>query len=265
MFVDDVDAPVLTTNDRHHLERVLRVRVGDVVVVSDGVGRWRSGSLGDAGVVVPSADVKVAARAEPAITVAFAITKGERPELVVQKLTELGVDRIVPFTAARSVARWEGDRAAGHVERLRRVARESAMQCRRAWLPEVLDLATLLMSPAGWRGAGFADRGGAPPSLNRRTVLIGPEGGWTDDERGCGLPTVGLGSHVLRAETAAIASAALLSALRARLVVGFGCPNDHVASLPHRSLSRRVLVGSDRTGHTRRDDLGQHGRIGRNR
>lgn len=217
VFVDDVEVPMLTTNDRHHLERVLRVRIGDDVVVSDGAGRWRSGSLGDAGVVVPSADVEVAPRAEPRITVAFAITKGERPELVVQKLTELGVDRVVPFTAARSVARWEGDRAAGHVERLRRVARESAMQCQRAWLPEVADLATFADAVA-LPGASIADRDGAPPSLDRPTVLIGPEGGWTDDERGCGLPTVGLGSHVLRAETAAIAAAVLIGALRARLV-----------------------------------------------
>lgn len=217
MFVDDVDSPLLTTNDRHHLERVLRVRVGDDVVVSDGVGRWRSGSLGDAGVVEPSADVEVVARAEPSITVAFAITKGERPELVVQKLTELGVDRVVPFMATRSVARWEGDRAAGHVERLRRVARESAMQCQRPWLLEVADLATfadVITLP----GAAIADRDGAPPSLNRPTLLIGPEGGWTDEERRCGLPTVGLGSHVLRAETAAIAAAALVGALRARLL-----------------------------------------------
>jgi 16S rRNA (uracil1498-N3)-methyltransferase len=217
VFVDDVDAPTLTTNDRHHLERVLRVRVGDDVVVSDGGGRWREGKLGDAGAVEPTDAVQVAARREPEITIAFAITKGERPELVVQKLTELGADRVVPFTASRSVARWSGDRAIGHVERLRRVARESAMQCRRAWLPEVAELTTFEAATT-LPAAVLADRDGAPPSLDRATVLVGPEGGWTDEERACGLGTIGLGDHVLRAETAAIAAVTLLGGLRARLI-----------------------------------------------
>jgi len=142
----------------------------------------------------------------------------------VQKLTELGVDRIVPFAAARSVARWDGDRAERHVARLRKVAREAAMQCRRAHLPvvdDVVDFATAAAIP----GACLADAGGAPPSLDRAVVLVGPEGGWSDEERSAGLPTVGLGAHVLRAETAALTAGALLGALRAGLV-------DHAGSLP---------------------------------
>ena len=74
---------------------------------------------------------------EPGLTVAFAPTKGERPEWVVQKLTELGVDRIVPLISERSVIRWAGERGTGAVERLRRVAREAAAQSRRVWLPDV--------------------------------------------------------------------------------------------------------------------------------
>jgi 16S rRNA (uracil1498-N3)-methyltransferase len=217
VFVDDVDAPALADTDRHHLERVLRVRTGDPVVVSDGAGAWRFGTLGAAGVVDPTDEVQRADRVEPAITVAFALTKGERPELAVQKLTEVGADRIVPFTAARSVVRWDAGRVAGHLERLRRVAREAAMQCRRAWLPEVGDLLTFDAASA-LPGAALADAGGAPPTLDRPTILVGPEGGWTDAERDCGLPAVALGPHVLRAETAAIAAATLLAALRERLV-----------------------------------------------
>lgn len=217
VFIDDINAPRLSTDDRHHLERVLRLRVGDPLVVSDGAGRCRAGSLGDSGAVVPIAEIELVARARRTITVAFAITKGERPELAVQKLTELGVDWIVPFVAARSVARWDGDRAKGHLQRLRRVARESSMQCRRAWLPEIADLASFAEA-AALPGASIADRDGSPPTLDRPTVLVGPEGGWTDDERACGLPSVGLGSHVLRAETAAIAAATILGALRDGLV-----------------------------------------------
>jgi 16S rRNA (uracil1498-N3)-methyltransferase len=217
VFVVDVDNPALASDDRHHLERVLRVRVGDAVVVSDGAGRWREGTLGGAGAVDPVAEVQEVARPTPAITVAFAITKGERPELAVQKLTELGADRIVPFMAARSVVRWDERRAAGNVERFRRVAREASMQCRRAWLPtvdEVTDFATATALPA----AALADADGAAPSLAHPTVLVGPEGGWSEEERACGLPAVALGAHVLRAETAAMAATALLAGLRARLI-----------------------------------------------
>ena len=217
VFVTDVDAPVLDDDDRHHLERVVRVRRGDPVVVSDGRGRWREGVLAADGVVEPTGAAQTSAVQAPAITIAFALTKGERPELAVQKLTELGVDRIVPFAADRSVVRWEGARAESHVARLRRVAREAAMQCRRPWLPavdEVVDFRSACALP----GAALADRGGEPPSLDRPTILVGPEGGWSDAERAGGLPTVSLGAHVQRAETAAMTAAALLGALRAELV-----------------------------------------------
>jgi 16S rRNA (uracil1498-N3)-methyltransferase len=217
VFVGDVEAPVLNDDDRHHLERVVRVRRGDAVAVSDGRGRWREGVLGADGVVEPTGDVQSAPAPAPAITIAFALTKGERPELAVQKLTELGVDRIVPFTADRSVARWAGGRAESHLARLRRVAREASMQCRRPRLPvvdDVADFAAVCRLP----GAAMAERGGAPPSLDRPTVLVGPEGGWSDDERASALATVSLGDHVLRAETAAMAAAALLAALRGGVV-----------------------------------------------
>lgn len=215
VFVADVERPVLDDADRHHLARVLRLRPGDPLTVADGAGRWRPCRF--AGEPEPDGEVEVDERPAPPITVAFAPVKGDRPEWVVQKLTELGADRVVPFLAARSVVRWEGDRAARQVERLRRVAREAAMQCHRAWLPEVADLATFA-DVAALAGAAMADRGGGPPSLHRPVVLVGPEGGWSDDERAARLPAVGLGPHVLRAETAAVAAAGVLGALRAGLV-----------------------------------------------
>lgn len=220
VFVVDVDAPALDDDDRHHIERVLRTRDGEEVTVADGRGRWRRCVLRGGGVLEPIAHVERVEWPSPPITIAFALTKGDRPELTVQKLTELGVDRIVPFTAARSVARWDGDRAVRHVERLRKVAREAAMQSRRAWLPEVADLATF-DETAGLPGSALADAGGAPPSVDHQIVLIGPEGGWAPEER-AGRPTVGLGEHVLRAETAAIAAAALLAAIRSRWVIATG-------------------------------------------
>jgi 16S rRNA (uracil1498-N3)-methyltransferase len=217
VFVADLGSPDLDDDDRHHLTRVLRLRPGDVVTASDGAGRWRSCRLAAGGALEPAGDAVAEPAAAPPITIAFAVTKGERPELAVQKLTELGVDRIVPFVAARSVARWDGDRAARHVDRLRRVAREAAMQSRRAWLPDVADVADFA-DVAALAGAALADAGGGAPSLVTPVVLLGPEGGWSPEERAAGLPVVGLGPHVLRAETAAIAAAAVLGALRSGLV-----------------------------------------------
>jgi 16S rRNA (uracil1498-N3)-methyltransferase len=214
-FVADLDAPELDPADRHHLERVLRLRPGDELTVSDGAGGWRPCRFGPE--LEPTADVARDARPAPPVAVAFALVKGERPEWVVQKLTELGADRISPFAAARSVVRWEAERAARQVERLRRVAREAAGQCRRTWLPAVDEVATF-DQVAARPGAVLADREGQPPWLAAGPVLVGPEGGWIDDELGRGLPRMALGPHVLRAETAAVAVGALLGALRSGLV-----------------------------------------------
>ncbi len=219
-LVDDLDDPVLSSDDRHHLERVLRLRDGDVLVVGDGAGRWRPARFG--GHVEPIGAVEQAPLPRPSIGVGFALVKGGRPGLVVQKLTELGVDRIVPFRAARSVVRWDEATAAQAGRRLQAIARSAAMQCHRPWLPavdRVTDLAALL---AGGPVA-LADRTGAPPSLDHALVLVGPEGGWAPDEREAaevvGAPWVTVGAHVLRAETAAITVGAVLTALRADLVV----------------------------------------------
>lgn len=229
VFVADVADPVLDDDDRHHLERVLRLRAGEAVTVADGRGGWRACAFAAGGTLEPVGEVEHRPAPSPTITVAFALTKGAKPETAVQKLTEVGADRIIPFAAGHSVARWEGERAGRHVARLRKVAREAAMQCRRAHLPVVEEVATFA-EVAALAGACLADAGGAPPSLERPVVLVGPEGGWTDAERAAGLPAVALGPHVLRAETAAITAGALLAALRDGLVF-------HAGSLPGGSSS----------------------------
>ncbi|MBV8959302.1 MAG: 16S rRNA (uracil(1498)-N(3))-methyltransferase [Actinobacteria bacterium] len=221
VFVDDLDAPALSSDDGHHLSRVLRLRAGEVVTASDGAGRWRACSFADGGVLRVTGDVVVEPAPAPSITVGFALTKGERPEWTVQKLTELGVDRIVPLAAARSVVRLEGDRAAAQHRRWQKVAREAAMQSRRVWLPAVepvTAVATVLDEP----GVAVAEAGGGPPGLEWPTVLVGPEGGWSEEELaaadGANAPRVDLGPTVLRAETAAITVAALLCGMRTGIV-----------------------------------------------
>lgn len=219
-FVADLDVPELDDGDRHHLERALRLAPGDLVSVADGAGRWRLCRFGP--VLEPTAAIVVDEPPRPAVGVAFAVMKGDRPEWTVQKLTELGVDLIVPFHAARSVVRWSNERATRNEERLRRIAREAAMQSRRSRLPEVAPISTFA-EVAGRTGALLADPGGRPPAAGDALLLVGPEGGWDDAERAAGLTPVGLGPTVLRAETAAVAAGVLLTALRPGGILG-GAP-----------------------------------------
>ena len=225
VFVDDPTAPVLADDDAHHLGRVLRLRPGEEVIAADGHGHWaRTTWQGDASLELVhdargiGGDGKVQSerRTLPALTVAFAPVKGERPEWVVQKLTELGIDRIVPLLSERSVVRWSGARGRTTVEKLRRVAREAAAQCRRVWLPELTETVHFAELPklGGEGEVVLAQLSGDRPSLRQHVVAVGPEGGWSTDELAAGLPTVGFGLSVLRAETAAVTAGALLASLR---------------------------------------------------
>lgn len=225
VFVDALDPSrgdlALADEDRHHLDRVLRLRPGEVVTASDGRGHWCSCRYAGTGRLAVDGPISFIEPAAPAITIGFALTKGERPEWVVQKLTEVGVDRIVPFVGSRSVVRWDGERADHHVERLRAVGRGAAMQSRRVWLPEVGDVTTFAhLAAVSGAEASVAQPGGGALSLAHPTVLIGPEGGFSDDEVASGLPAVDLGPLVLRAETAALFAGILLCALRVGLVAG---------------------------------------------
>jgi 16S rRNA (uracil1498-N3)-methyltransferase len=210
-FVTDLDQPELDDADRHHFERVLRLRPGTSLTIADGQGRWRVVRFGPE--LEPDGPIEEEPRVQPEIGVGFAVAKGDRPELVVQKLTELGVDLIQPLATDRGVVRWDGERADRHHERLVRVAREAAMQCRRASLPEVAPLAPFARIAAR-PGVAMATLGGQRPTLAHPFVLVGPEGGWSDGELSRALPQVGLAPYVLRSETAAIVAGALLVAAR---------------------------------------------------
>ncbi len=231
VFVDDPAAPRLDPSDVHHLLVVLRLRPGEYVVAADGRGRWvpcrvaAVGSVGRVGPVDPTSVLEVdgpaheEVRPAPPITVAFAPAKGDRPEWVAQKLTELGVDRIVPITTVRSVVRWEGVRGERAIDRLRRISREAASQARLTWLPEVTDVCGL---------EGIAEVAGAPaclarpdgqrPTLASPVVAVGPEGGFDPDELARYAPGPSLGPTVLRSETAAVMAGGLLCALRSRVL-----------------------------------------------
>jgi 16S rRNA (uracil1498-N3)-methyltransferase len=218
VVVADIDAPVLDAADAHHLSAVLRLRPGEAVGVTDGVGGWRPCRLGTGATLDPDGEVARVDRSGPPLTIAFAPVKGGRPEWAVQKLTEVGVDRIVLMQTDRGVVRWGHDRAGSHLDRLRKVARQAVMQSRGLWLPEVAGLVPFSSLATG-EGVARAAVGGSPPSLERTTVLVGPEGGWSPAEEAGAVATVALGSEVLRSETAAVAAGVLLAALRSGLVV----------------------------------------------
>jgi 16S rRNA (uracil1498-N3)-methyltransferase len=221
VFAPDLDdALAITGPDAHHLARVRRLRAGESVTVADGRGNWRRydvvGAGSDALSLSAGGPSQLEPRLRPELVVAFAITKGTKPESVVRQLTELGVDRIRPVFSARSVPRWDDRRNARATDRFERVAREAAAQCRRARLP-VVDQAVALPALAGEPGLLVAERAGTPdPPAGGWTLVVGPEGGFDPAEVGAlgDPPRLAVGAHVLRADTAAIAATALLAARR---------------------------------------------------
>lgn len=222
---DLADELVIDGDDGHHLQRVRRLRGGETVTGADGTGVWRTYEVGDVQrgrlVLVATGGVHIEPVLLPPLAVAFAITKSDKPETVVARLTELGVDRLIPVVARRSVAQWDGARAEAALQRLKRVARDAAMQCRRSRLP-LIESPSPTTALVGRRGLLVADRTGQPadtlgdPGSGGWLVAVGPEGGFDDEERAAlgDAPRLGIGPHVLRAETAAVAAAAALSGHR---------------------------------------------------
>jgi 16S rRNA (uracil1498-N3)-methyltransferase len=226
VFVADLDRPALTLDQAHHLGRVLRLSATETVVAADGAGRWRSCRFverGDGSQLVVTGEISVAEAPRPGVGVALPLLKGERLEWAVQKLTEVGVDRLVLLEASRAVVRWGRDKADKGRRRLEKVAVFAAAQSRRAFLP-VLTGPVVLGELAEEGGLALAEPGGGAPSLARPLVAVGPEGGWGAEELRLGLPLVDLGPTVLRAETAAVAAGVLLGALRAGTVGPSGWP-----------------------------------------
>ena len=208
VFVSSLVAPQLTDEDEHHLRRVLRIRDSDVVTLSDGVGSWATARLTAGGLEMTAAPT-VEPR-PPRSAVMSAIPKVDRPEWIVQKLTEIGIGTIGFIDCARSVVRWDEARARKQSDRLRRVAREAAMQSRRVWLPEVCDVVPFPQA-AAISGVALADPDGGVLEPLTDTILVGPEGGFTQGERDLVPRHVRLSANVLRVETAALAAAFMLT------------------------------------------------------
>ena len=214
---------VLSGDEARHLARVMRCKVGDEVVVFDGQGTsWRArvASIGRDEVVLDLGEAATASRpTRVPLTLAVALPKGERQKWLVEKLTELGVERLVPLATTRGVA--EATPAA--IERLARGVIEACKQCGRDALMQIAppqsvaemacaagNGATLVV--ANWDGLPFETVAAGGGSV---IALVGPEGGFTPEElatvEAAGGRRVSLGPYVLRVETAAIAVAARLA------------------------------------------------------
>ncbi|MCT2085325.1 16S rRNA (uracil(1498)-N(3))-methyltransferase [Microbacterium enclense] len=227
------DVVVLTGPEAHHAAAVRRVRVDEAVTLGDGRGVWLEGVVTAA--APKQVDVLVTARAEvsaptPRIVLAQALAKGDRDELAVQAATELGVDAIVPWQAARSVSRWDAKADKG-LARWRTIVREAAKQAHRAWIPEVEGVARLADLVARARDARVlvlepsADErltAVASGSVDDRDIVlvVGPEGGIAPEELAAleeaGARLVRLGDTVLRTSTAGAAAISVLSATTGR-------------------------------------------------
>lgn len=227
------DAPVIGSAlaiegpEARHAVTVSRLAVGETVSIGNGAGVVATGAITVAEhtrLEILVEEVSVEARPAPAIFLAQALAKGDRDELAIQAATELGVDGVIPWSAARSVSRWEGAKITKGIERWSAIVREATKQSMRAWLPDVLDLATTKqLARLAESTRMLVLEPGAPEALSalepdgRDIVLVvGPEGGITPGEldafAAAGASAVRLGSGVLRTSTAGPAAIAVLSA-----------------------------------------------------
>jgi 16S rRNA (uracil1498-N3)-methyltransferase len=212
---------------------VRRVRVGEEVHLVDGRGTRASCTV--VSVQHDVVELLVVRRSTehqptPRVVLVQALAKGERGELAVELATEVGVDEVVPWSAERCIVKWEGERGAKALRRWRSTAREAGKQSRRSWLPVVRDLHTtgqlleLVRSASAamvlHESASQPLAGMTMPTDGDVLLVVGPEGGITDDELAA-LTTAGgtpvrLGPSVLRTSTAGAAAVAVVSALTSR-------------------------------------------------
>jgi 16S rRNA (uracil1498-N3)-methyltransferase len=225
---------VLDGPEGRHAVSVKRLRAGEDVVLTDGAGRWADcvvlDTEGKDRLILQLDSVSEEPAEEPRVTVVQALPKGDRGELAVETMTEVGVDAIVPWAAARCITQWKGDRGVKALGKWRATAREAGKQSRRVRFPEVAEAATTKQVAALLAGADFAavlhESGDAPlataelPATGEIVLVVGPEGGVAPEELAlfeeAGAQAYRLGRSVLRTSTAGTAAAAVLLARTGR-------------------------------------------------
>jgi 16S rRNA (uracil1498-N3)-methyltransferase len=217
----------LTGPEGHHAATVRRLRTGERADVGDGAGTIAEGVVSDVGKNSVTLDIRAVHTVpppQPLLTVAQALPKGDRGELAVELMTEIGVDVVIPWAAERSITRWHAERGDKALAKWRATAREAAKQSRRAWLPEITDpatTATLAQRVAATTRAIVLEADAQAklhelelPETGEILLLVGPEGGISPNERAAlresGAVEARLGPTVLRTSTAGAAAATIL-------------------------------------------------------
>ena len=224
---------VLDGPEGHHAATVRRLRVGERVLLTDGAGTTAQSVVTGVGrdcLTCRIDSVSLTAPPAPSLVIVQALPKGDRGETAVQTLTEVGVDVIVPWAAARCVTRWHTPRSARALERWRSAGREAAKQSRRSHWPQVTELATTSQVAALLRAAALGvvlhEAGGLAlaavqvPVAGDVVLVVGPEGGVDESElatfAASGAAAYRLGDSVLRTSTAGTVAAAVLLARTGR-------------------------------------------------
>ncbi|MBL1067764.1 16S rRNA (uracil(1498)-N(3))-methyltransferase [Streptomyces sp. 7-21] len=225
----------LTGPEARHAVTVRRLRAGEEIVLTDGRGQAVAGEVaataGRDELTVAVARAWTEPPPSPKLTVVQALPKGDRGELAVETMTETGVDAVVPWSAARCVTQWRGERGKKSLARWRATAREAGKQARRVRFPEVAEAATTrqvagLLAGEGVFAAVLHEAAKEPlataalPDGGEIVLVVGPEGGITPEELAAfaeaGARAFRLGPTVLRTSTAGTAAAALLLARTGR-------------------------------------------------
>lgn len=210
-----------------HAATVRRLVAGERVVLTDGQGAWarcRVTSAERDQLDLAVDERRVDPPAQPRLVVVQALPKGDRGELAVELMTEVGVDVVVPWAASRCVTQWKGDRAEKALGRWRSTAREAAKQARRTWIPDVVRVESTAEVAQRLAAASLAvvlhEEAARPlanadvPEGGEVVVVVGPEGGITPEEltafAAAGASEVRLGPDVLRTSTAGTAALAVL-------------------------------------------------------
>ena len=220
------DRVAIAGTEARHAVTVSRLAVGETISIGNGSGLVVSGPVVTAEhteLAITVETVTTDERRSPSVFLAQALAKGDRDELAVQAATELGVDGVIPWTAARSISRWEGAKIAKGRDRWSAVVREATKQSLRSWIPDVLDLLTtkqltrlaegarmLVLEPTAAATLGDLELDGRDLVL-----VVGPEGGISPQElesfAAAGASIVRLGDEVLRTSTAGPAALAVLN------------------------------------------------------
>lgn len=228
--------------DLNHAYRVLRLRKNSVVAVADGRGSAYRGTveaIGPEAALVRLDEPLPPSESHRRIVLLQGLAKGEKMDLIIRQSVELGVWRVIPVATERSIPRFDKLREAGRLNRWRSVIRAAAAQCRRSLLPEIgavhdFDEALALLegqkAVAPWeeeRNFGLDQLFEQLPAEEEAVfIFIGPEGGFSIQEAGrlaaAGVRTVHLGPRILRTETAAAVTIALVQAAWGDLGVGSG-------------------------------------------